>query len=274
MRAWSCRRNKTMTAAPKLDSWQPPESVSRDETLARSEAVLAKPSLSLRQTEDIFRIHALGLDWDMGVMIYEPSDPKQIIRGADGNKVGVFLLHGGSGDYKSMEPIAKLFAQKFGCKAVAGTFPGRLYLDDASRDWPGDTIHPGGTVRTPIWLTGEHITPDQYEVVRDTSMRARYGTRTVAHAKPGSIFYDRMAAWPVAFEAGMKDAMRRHFPVGEFSIYLTGHSTGGPFVFMISQRVANGAGLIAVENSPFGFIQEEQHNWSGALGKVAGFERA
>jgi hypothetical protein len=39
-----------MTAAPKLDCWQPPESISREETLARSAAVLAKPSLPLRQT--------------------------------------------------------------------------------------------------------------------------------------------------------------------------------------------------------------------------------
>ena len=128
-------------------------------------------------------------------------------------------------------------------------------------------------MRTPIWLTGEHITPDQYEVVRDTSMRMRYGVRTVARAKPGTIFYDRMAAWPVAFEEGMKDAMRRHLPAGEFSIYLTGHSTGGPIVFMISQRVPNVAGMISVENSPFGFIQEQQHDWSGALGKVEGHER-
>jgi hypothetical protein len=262
-----------MSVVPKLSNWQPPERVSREDTIARSEAVHAKPDLPMRQTEDIFRIHALELDWDMGVTVYEPADPAQTARGADGKKVGVFLLHGGSGDYKSMEPIAKLFAQKFGCKAVAGTFPGRLYLDDKSRDWPGDTIHPDASVRTPIWLVGEHITPDQYEVVRDTSMRARYGIRTVAHAKPGTIFYDRMAAWPVAFEAAMKDAMRRHFPLGEFSIYLTGHSTGGPMVFMISQRVENVAGMIAVENSPFGFIQEAQHDWSGALGKVAGFER-
>ena len=122
----------------------------------------------------------------MGVTVYEPADPAQVARGADGKKIGIFLLHGGSGDYKSMEPMAKLFAGKFGCKAVAMTFPGRLYLDDPSRDWPGDTIHPDGTVRTPIWLTGEHITPDQYEVVRDTSMRMRYGTRTVARAKPGT----------------------------------------------------------------------------------------
>ena len=153
------------------------------------------------------------------------------------------------------------------------TFPGRLYLDDPSRDWPDDTIHADGTVRMPIWLKGEHITPDQYEVVRDTAMRLRYGMRTVARAKPGTLFYDRMAAWPVAFEDGMKDAMRRHFPVGDYSIYLTGHSTGGPMVFFICQRVPNVAGMIAVENSPFGFIQEKQHDWSGALGKVEGFER-
>ena len=45
-----------------------------------------------------------------------------------------------------------------------------------------------------MWKRGEYITPDQYDVLRDTSMRMRYGTRTVARAKPGTIFYDRMAA--------------------------------------------------------------------------------
>jgi hypothetical protein len=254
-------------------TWQPPDNIVREDTIARSEEVLALPDLALRESEDVFRIHALGLDWDLGVMVREPADSTKIARGADGRKIGIFLLHGGSGDYKSMEAMARLFAAKFGCKTVAMTFPGRLYLDDPSRDWPGDTVQPDGTVRTPIWLAGEHIGADQYEVIRDTSMRLRYGTRTVARAKPGTTFYDRMAAWPVAFEEGMKDAMRRHFPADMFSIYLTGHSTGGPFVFMISQRVSNVAGLIAVENSPFGFIQEEQHNWSGALGKVEGFER-
>jgi hypothetical protein len=262
-----------MNVAPKLSNWQPPESVSREDTIARSEAVLAKPDIPITEKEDIFRIHALGLEWDMGVMVREPADPTQAARGADGKKIGIFILHGGSGDYKSMEVMAELFAKKFGCKTVAMTFPGRLYLDDPTRDRPYDTIHADGTVRVPIWLTGEHIAPDQYEVVNDTAMRLRYGTRTVARAKPGTRFYDRMAAWPIAFEEGMKDAMRRHFPVGEYSIYLTGHSTGGPMVFFICQRVPNVAGMIAVENSPFGFIQEKQHDWSGALGKIEGFER-
>jgi len=94
-----------MNVAPKLGQWQPPESVSREETLARSQAVLAKPDLPLRETENIFRIHALGLDWDMGVTVYEPADPAQVARGADGKRIGIFLLHGGSGDYKSMEKI-------------------------------------------------------------------------------------------------------------------------------------------------------------------------
>ena len=153
------------------------------------------------------------------------------------------------------------------------TFPGRLYFDDPSRDWPGDTIKPDGTVRTPMWLRGEYITPDQYDVVTDTSKRMRYGTRTVARAKPGTNFYYRMAAWPGAFEEGMREAMRRHLPDGEYSIYGTGHSTGGPHIFMMCQRVPNMAGVIAVEHSPFGAIQAKQHDWSGALGKIAGFER-
>lgn len=257
----------------RLPDWEAPGFVDRANVVATSDAVLASPDLQIKQTEDIFRIEALGLEWDMGVMVYEPADATKIARGADGKKIGVFLLHGGSGDYKSMEPMARTYAGKFGQKAVAMTFPGRLYLDDPSRDWPGDTIHPDGSVRTPIWKTGEYIKPDQYDVVSDTSMRLRYGTRTVARAKPGSIFYDRMAGWLYAFEQGMKEAMRRHFPDAEYSIYLTGHSTGGPHVFMMSQRVPNVAGVIAAENSPFGFIQEEQHNWSGALGKVAGYER-
>jgi hypothetical protein len=256
-----------------MAAFEPLKEMPRDEVIARSDAVLARPDVPTTETEDVFRIEALELEWDMGVTIYQPSDPATIARGADGKKIGIFVLHGGSGDYKSMVDICRTFARKFSCKVMAMTFPGRLYLDDPSRDWPGDTINPDGSIRTPIWKEGEHITPDQYEIKRDTAMRMRYGTRTVAHAKPGSNMWHRMAGWPYAFEQAMKDAMRRHFPGGEFSIYLTGHSTGGPMVFMISQRIPNVAGMIAVENSPFGFIQEEQHAWSGALGKVAGFTR-
>lgn len=254
-------------------NWQPPEAVSREDTIKQSNAVLGMPDIPVDIKEDIFRIRALELDWDMGLMSYAPKDPTRNPVGADGKKIGVFMLHGGSGDCKSMEIVARLFAEKFGCKAVAMTFPGRHYFDDDSRDWPGDTIKPDGTVRTPMWLRGEHITPDQYEVVTDLSMRMRYGRRTVARAKPGTTFWNRMAGWPMAFEEGMKDAMRRHFPEKEYSIYATGHSTGGPHIFMMCQRVPNMAGVIAVEHSPFGFIQEKQHDWSGALGKIEGYER-
>src|SRR4051812_2422671 len=251
--------------------WQPPDTWSREQVVATSDAVLARPAGAVKEGEDIFRLSALGLDWDIGVRIYAPQPEDNIKRGADGKKVGIFLLHGGAGDFKSMEKFALLFAEKFAFKVVTMTFPGRLYLDDPGRDWPDDTIHSDGSVRTPIWQHGEHVTPDQYEVVRDTGKRMKYGTRTSARAKPGTRFYDRMASWPVAFEEGMKEACRRHFPAGEFSVYVHGHSTGGPYVSMLSQRVPNIAGVIAIENSTFGFINEKKHQWGGHVGKIEGF---
>jgi hypothetical protein len=253
-------------------AWKPVPVLSREDVIARSEAVLARAARPVEEREDIFRIRELGLDWDIGVRVYEPQPAADIARGADGRKVGIFLLHGGAGDYKSMERFALLFAEKFGFKVVTMTFPGRLYLDDPSRDWPGDTMRADGTVRTPIWVQGEHVTPDQYELVRDTSKRMKYGTRTSARAKPGTRFYDRMSSWPMAFEGGMKEACRRHFPDGEFSIYVHGHSTGGPYVSMLSQRVPNIAGVMAIENSTFGYINERKHQWGGHVGKIEGYK--
>lgn len=118
----------------------------RDELIAISNDVLGAPELALKRSEDIFRVECVGLDWDMGVSVIEPSDAGAIARDAAGKKIGVFLLHGGDGDFKSMEPMARLYAGRFGRKTVSMTFPGRLYLDDPSRDWPGDTIKPDGTI--------------------------------------------------------------------------------------------------------------------------------
>ena len=119
-----------------------------------------------------------------------------------------------------MERLARMLVSKFGYKVTSMTYPGRLFLQDPSRDWPGDTVNSDGTVRTPIWLTDELVATEDYEVIRDRSLRARYGTRINARAKPGSRFYDRMAAWPAAFEEGMKTICRDHFRETEFSIYL------------------------------------------------------
>jgi hypothetical protein len=237
---------------------------------ATSGEVLARPDLEALRREEVMRVEVLGLPWDVGVAIHEPA---QMATGADGRKIGIFLLHGGDGDFTEMEPMAALYSRKFGHKVVSMTYPGRLYFDDPHHRWPGDTIHPDGSVRTPIWLRGETITPDQYDVVQDASLRARYGIRTVARAKPGTTFYHRMAAWPMAFEEAMKAVLAKHLPETDYSIYGSGHSTGGPLIFMICQRVPNFAGVIAAEHSPFGFIQARQHDWSGALGKIEGFDR-
>lgn len=250
-----------------------PRFIAREDVLKTARAVMRKKDVPVTEREDIFRIHVLGLDWDIGLRVYTPRGKERITRGADGKRVGIFLLHGGSGDSKAMATIAGLFARKFGFKVAVMTFPGRLYLDDKSRDWPGDTMNEDGTVRTPIWQKGEHVTPDQYELVRDKSKLVKYGTRTHARAKPGTRFYDRMASWPAAFEEGMKTACARHFPEDEYSIYVHGHSTGGPYVCMLSQRVPNIAGIMAVENSTFGYINEAKHAWSGGVGKIEGFQR-
>ncbi len=246
---------------------------SREDVIKISNEVFARSDIPGKQTEDIWTMDVAGLKWDVGVMVYEPEDPSNISTGADGKKIGIYLLHGGSGDYKSMEPQARHLVAKFGYKVVSGSFPGRLNFDDPGRDWPKDTINSDGTIRTPLWKRGEVIGPDQYDVVRDDSKRVRYGIRTVAMAKPGTTFYDRMAAWPLVMEKMGIEGMGRHFPEGEHSIYVHGHSTGGPMVCMMSQRVPNIQGICAIENSSFGYINEQKHNWSGALGKIRGFEK-
>lgn len=256
----------------KKKSWEPPEFVSRERIVKDSEEVLAMADVPIRQTENILHIRTLGMDWDIGAVVYEPQDPARIPVGPDGRKAGLFLLHGGSGDFKHIERLSHLLARKFGYKVLAGTFPGRFYFPDPNRDWPGDTIHPDGTVRTPVWKQGEVIDPDEYEVVRDASMRDRYGTRTLARAKPGTNFYYRMAGWPAAFEEGMIEANRRHFPEGEYSVYGQGHSTGGPFICMLSQRIPNLAGVLATEHSPFGYLCAARDAWGGDMGKVSGYE--
>lgn len=263
----------TETATKRTGYWTPDPKPSRDQCIADTATLEALPDIEINQHEDVFRIHEVGMDWDIGVQVYEPADPAKIAVGADGKKVGGFFLHGGQDDWRQLEPWARVMAGKFGWKVVVGTFPGRLYLQDPSRNWPGDTIEADGTVRTPIWVKDELVPKDEYELKQDTSQRMRYGTRTVVHAKPGTLFYYRMAAWPVAMEQGMKEAMRRHFPLKEYSIYLQGHSTGGPMVCMLSQRVPNVAGILAAENSPFGEVSRRQHAWSGALGKIEGYER-
>ncbi len=249
-----------------------PSKLNRKAAVGMSADVLGKRRRAITKREDIFRIKTLGLDWDIGLMVYGPKNGR-VTHGADGKRAGFFLLHGGNGDFRSVEPLALLLAERFGYKVVSMTFPGRFYFPSRSRNWPGDTVNADGTARMPIWKRGEVITPDQYRLVRDASLRDRYGMRTLARAKPGTLFYQRMAAWPAAFEDGMLEACRRHFPEDEYSVYAHGHSTGGAFTAILSQRLANMAGQTEVETAPIGAINRRKHAWSGSLGKIKGFAK-
>ena len=272
------------TSAGLADTYVPPQDVSETDAIAMIERFMARPDVVLKgggsgYVEDIIRFTAVGMDWDIGMSVHEPADPGAMPRGADGKKIGIFLLHGGAGDFKSMHAHADLLARKLGYKVVSMSYPGRHAFHTPSRDWPGKNVtaydyHEYSIeVRTPIWLRGEHITRDQYTIVKDYSQRARYGVRTLAKARPGTTFYYRMAGWPMAFEQGGIAAIEKHFPADEYSVYVHGHSTGGPFTMMFSQRVDNIAGILAVENSSFGYINRAKHAWGGELGKIEGYDR-
>jgi hypothetical protein len=262
-----------MVASTSKTTWEPPVQLERDAIVRASEQVLRRPDIPVNAREEVFRISVLGLDWDIGGKVYEPANPADVPLGADGQKIGVFLLHGGGGDHRGMEPLALLLSSKLGYKVATMTYPGQLYLLDSSRNWPGDTINADGTARTPIYLREQPITADQYELIKDRSdpvLRAKYGTLQLLRAKPGTDFYNRLAAWPAAFERGMQEVCARNFSPGEFSIYAHGHSTGGPFVHMLLQRVENIAGLIGIESSPFGAIFSRMLNqgWPFAFNTI------
>ncbi|MBI2532490.1 MAG: hypothetical protein HYW03_09790 [Deltaproteobacteria bacterium] len=68
------------------NSWQPPEFVTREQCIKDTEEVLSRTDIPIKRTEDIFRINVLGMDWDLGMVVYEPEDPKKIPLGADGRR--------------------------------------------------------------------------------------------------------------------------------------------------------------------------------------------
>lgn len=265
-----------LVASAAAQEFEPPSEVPVKDIVAASAEVLGRPDIPLvggvPYIEDIIRIEAAGLEWDIGMSVHQAADDAHIARDGDGKKVGILLLHGGSGDFKSMHRQARLLSQKFGYKVVSMSYPGRHAFHTESRDWPGQTVRQDGSVRTPIWLRGEHITRDQYDVVMDTSQRPRYGTRRLAKARRGTTFYYRMAAWPLALERGGIAAANKHFPESEYAVYVHGHSTGGPLVNMLSQRIRNVAGVLAIENSSFGYIYRAQAAWGGQLGKIGDFD--
>jgi pimeloyl-ACP methyl ester carboxylesterase len=237
-------------------SWEPEELVSRESILESSARAHDWLEAGFTSTPYRFRIDVAGLPWDVGGAVYEPRSG-ELATGPDGRKVGVFLIHGGGGDHRSFDTMAKLLAAGKSYKVVTITYPGNLYLRNQTHDWPGDTMEPDGRVRTPMWAEEEDITPDQFDLVTDASddvFRAKYGTLFFIRAHEGTRLYDRLASWPWAYEEAFKEACRRHLPEGEFSVYISGASTGGPFAHMSLQRIPNVVGLLGAETSNFGFL--------------------
>ena len=75
----------------KQSSWEPPTALSLEQVLQLDRQVASMPDLSIRVHEDIFRIRELEMDWDIGVVVYEPENANRIPIGPDGKKIGIFL---------------------------------------------------------------------------------------------------------------------------------------------------------------------------------------
>ena len=99
------------TAAPA--TWEPPASIPKAELVSISERVLARSDVPFDVREDVFRINALGLDWDIGGEVFTPNDPSRIARGPNGRQLAFFYLHGGAGDHRT---------RRFYRLCVAGAF--------------------------------------------------------------------------------------------------------------------------------------------------------
>ena len=121
--------------------------ITRPELVETSNKVLAKPDIPLRAEESIIRIRALELDWDIAAIVYEPVDASKITTGADGKKIGILVLHGGSGDHMSKDRFSRFLTSKFGFKVVNMSYPGRLNLHDPSQEL-ARRHHPRGWHRT------------------------------------------------------------------------------------------------------------------------------
>ena len=101
--------------------WEPPAKLSKKQMVKISDAVLAEPDIPFAETEDVFRIHSNGLDWDIGNIVYAPNDPAKIAVGPDGKKLAILMTHGGASAWRAIERLGPTFPRQRGCKG--GPFP-------------------------------------------------------------------------------------------------------------------------------------------------------
>ena len=62
----------TEVAQPQVRYWAPEPKPSREQCVAASVTLTSRPDLEITESEDVFRIHEAGLEWDLGVRVYQP----------------------------------------------------------------------------------------------------------------------------------------------------------------------------------------------------------
>lgn len=79
----------------KQSSWEPPAALSLEQVFQLDRQVASMPDLSVLIHEDIFRIRELEMDWDIGVVVYDPENADNIPIGPDGKRSGSFYFTAG-----------------------------------------------------------------------------------------------------------------------------------------------------------------------------------
>ena len=79
---------------PVFADYVPPSDFPEEEILPMIRNFMSRPDLPLKgergYVEDIMRVNAVEMEWDIGMSVHEPADPAKIARGADGKKIGIF----------------------------------------------------------------------------------------------------------------------------------------------------------------------------------------
>ena len=256
------------------ENWQPPEFVSREQCIKDTEEVLGMPDIPIRQTEDIFRINVLGMDWDLGMVVYEPEDPKKIPVGADGKKAGFFLLHGGSGDFKGIEePMPSCWPASSASKWSPGPFRADSTFD--VRAAIGRAIPSTRTARSGR-RSGSKAS-DHAGPVRGGERHLDAQPLRHAHGRARQAGYELLLSHgglAAAFEEGMIEAMRRHFPEARiFRLCVRATPPAG----RLSACCASGCRTWRASSPPrtrrLAHWKQQRRIWGGAMGKIEGYEQ-
>jgi hypothetical protein len=173
----------TEVAQPRVRYWAPEPKPSREQCVAAPVELTSRPDLEITESEDVFRIHETGLDWDLGVRVYQPADPAQIATAPMARSWAASSCSAGRTTGGRRNPWARVMAGKFsGGRSSSGrsldgcTWKTRPATDLVTRSMPTGPCAPPSDRRTnwsPATSTSSRRTPPSGRGVTRSARRGR-----------------------------------------------------------------------------------------------------